>query len=364
MIYLYLNNLEGGGVVKIHLNIMRGLSRAFEFRTVLNSFDGIYTKEIKEISRINPVALNTRSILKKIHLLLKIIKGDENPIFFVGNGQEAVICILVKLMAPRTKIFYVQHVDLSLPQVSSGRNALRILLFLIPSVFADKLVVVSDSLKNSIVRKIPFLKNRIIRIYNPVLLDDVPVFDAAMSPYKTIGKMEEVNIVSVGRLSYQKGYDFLINVAEKLVEKGLKNFKINIVGDGELKEHLISSIHYKNLEDKFRFFGWQADSMKFIAHADLYVLHSRWEGLPTVLIEAVAAAKRIVAYNCPHGVGEILKSGKLGDVIENFDADIFADAIIKSLLKKPRKIEKTDFESFTFERAYQAYSKHFTELVH
>lgn len=364
MIYLYLNNLEGGGVVKIHLNVMKGLSRAFEFRVVLNSFDGFYTKEINEISRNNPVVLNTRNILKKIRLLLKIIEKDEKPIFFIGNGQEAVICTLVKLMAPRTKVFYVQHVDLFLPQVSSGRNMLRILLFLIPSVFADKLVVVSDSLKRSIVRKIPFLKNRIVRIYNPVLFDEIPVFDAAMSPYKSVGDGEEVNIVSVGRLSYQKGYDFLINVAERLVKKGLNNFKINIVGDGELKEHLVSIIQSKNLGEKFRFFGWQADPMNFIAHADLYVLHSRWEGLPTVLIEAVAAAKRIVAYDCPHGVGEILKSGKLGDVVENFDVDVFADAIMNSLLRMPRKIDKIDFEDFTFKRAYQAYSKHFTELVH
>lgn len=112
--------------------------------------------------------------------------------------------------------------------------------------------------------------------------------------------------ISVGRLTRQKGFDwFLERLAEFRASPSLSNWEFWIVGDGEERESLERLCAEKELTGLVRFTGWRADARELVASSDLFVLPSRWEGMPNALLEASIAG---VAALCAgvEGVGEVL----------------------------------------------------------
>ena len=120
-------------------------------------------------------------------------------------------------------------------------------------------------------------------------------------------------VLAVGRLTYQKGFDLLIQ-AWKLVknEPHFSEWKLNIVGDGEDKANLMKSIDVFNLGNSVTLFPFSYNINEFYLEASLYCMSSRFEGLPMVLIESQSFGLPIVSFNCDTGPSEILDHNKSG----------------------------------------------------
>lgn len=134
-------------------------------------------------------------------------------------------------------------------------------------------------------------------------------------------------IISVGRLTYQKGYDLLLKVAQK-VKSFLPDWKFVIYGDGEEESMLIQECHDLGLDKYVYFMGRTENVNSKLLSSSIYIMTSRFEGLPMALIEAQSCALPIVSFDCPEGPSEVIHDGCDGFLVPLGDIDLMADKII------------------------------------
>lgn len=160
--------------------------------------------------------------------------------------------------------------------------------------------------------------NKVELIYNPITIDN---------PLKA--DLQPRSVISVGRLDYQKGYDFLIT-AWKLVEVNHPDWHLYIYGEGPLHKHLQQQIDKLQLSNVITLCGRVSIISEKYASRSIYVMSSRAEGLGLVLLEASACGLPLISYDCPSGPSEIIEDGVNGFLIKQVgDIDGMADAICK-----------------------------------
>lgn len=155
----------------------------------------------------------------------------------------------------------------------------------------DRVYCVSKSIKENFLYYHPDMEGKVDVFYNYIDLEEI-------LEKSVVGKTFEDNfsgmrLLTIGRLSKQKGYDFAIQVCKKLVDKGY-HFRWYICGDGDEKETLRSMISLYGLEDIFVLLGNQENPYRFLKNCDLYVQTSRFEGYCTTTNEARMLCKPVI----------------------------------------------------------------------
>jgi glycosyltransferase involved in cell wall biosynthesis len=133
-------------------------------------------------------------------------------------------------------------------------------------------------------------------------------------------------IITLGRLDVQKGYDLLIDAWE-IVSKKHADWHLDIYGDGDEKQNLMSQLEHLHLNTSISIHGFINDINEELQKSDLFVMSSRNEGFGLVLIEAMANGIPCVAFNCYHGPSDIIKDGDDGLLVEKGNIDALADKI-------------------------------------
>lgn len=134
-------------------------------------------------------------------------------------------------------------------------------------------------------------------------------------------------IVAAGRLVKVKGYDRLLDVFAKVVEKR-PDWKLRIYGDGTEADKLSRRARALRLHNNVAFMGSTADMENVLAKASLHVVTSRFEGFGMTIVEAFAAGVPVVSFDCPQGPREIITSGQDGVLVPDGDIDAFANALL------------------------------------
>lgn len=203
----------------------------------------------------------------------------------------------------------------------------RLLLNRITSPLASAFTANSLAVKEFMTEKIRLPPEKIHVIYNGV---DTQKFGAKHDKEKlrsSLGlKPEDFVCVTVARLDEQKGVSYLVEAARKVVEKNPET-KFLIVGDGPLKEKLIELSEKLGLTEHVLFLGQRMDVPKILGASDLFLLPSIWEGLPNVVLEAMAAGLAVVATKTS-GTPELVVDGKTGFLVSPGDAVGLAGAIL------------------------------------
>ncbi|WP_449258424.1 glycosyltransferase [Chlorobium limicola] len=168
-------------------------------------------------------------------------------------------------------------------------------------------------------------------IYNGIVIPDTvkPVDFSTRYPGKKI-------IYSAGRLAVQKGFIYLIEAAAILA--AMRNDLIFVVsGEGKLEEELKTRIRETGLEDSFIFEGFTPDIYPYLKGCDLFVLASLFEGMPNVVMEAMALEKPVVATDV-NGARELIRDGETGLIVPPADAEALAKAIA-SVIDDPVRLK-------------------------
>ena len=201
--------------------------------------------------------------------------------------------------------------------------------------------------------------SKTVKINNPVDFDFIEKQSRdALAPQKFSSDFK--NVVAIGNLSSRKGFDLLLNVFARL-----KNEKIllHILGDGRDKELLLNFKKELGLENVI-FHGQQKNPYQFLKHADLFVLSSRYEGFPNVLLEAGACGTYSLANDCPGGIREIILPNINGEIENIEQPEAFAEKI-KSILQKKfnRETVKESIRSrFSKDIIFQSYFNLFQDF--
>lgn len=164
---------------------------------------------------------------------------------------------------------------------------------------ADQIVCVAPGIGTELVRRFGVSPDRIVSVLIGLDLNQIPKFSALdrQEVRAEFGlQPDDKLLISIGRIHVQKGQDVLLDAVKLLKESGLTSFKLLLVGDVEsekerqLKSQLQEFVNVNGLADHVIFTGFREDCWRLLHASDLYVLSSRWEGLPLVVLEALAAA--------------------------------------------------------------------------
>lgn len=192
----------------------------------------------------------------------------------------------------------------------------------------DKAVCVSEDVRKSFEMLFDVVTPAVV-VHNTI--DDLAIKESAEMPLPADIAKQRTTVVTLGRLTHQKGYDRLLDAHRHLIMKGLK-YDLWILGEGKERLMLETYVREHRLQDTVRFFGFQSNPYPFIREADLVACSSRYEGFSTVAAEAVILGKPVVTTDCT-GMREILGDSEYGLVTEN-DDDAFFEGL-KKMLEDP-----------------------------
>jgi glycosyltransferase involved in cell wall biosynthesis len=155
----------------------------------------------------------------------------------------------------------------------------------------------------------------------------VRIPNAVPGPSFAISELTSRIVVAAGRLSYQKGFDLLIGAFAKVAALH-PDWTLRIFGRGPRRKALQRLIDEHGLGDNVVLMGTDPSLGEHMANASLFVLSSRFEGLPMVMLEAMSKGLPIVSFDCPTGPGELIGHGQDGILVPDGDADALAAGML------------------------------------
>lgn len=156
-------------------------------------------------------------------------------------------------------------------------------------------------------------------------------------------------IVSMGRLTHQKGYDILLAAFQKIYHN-YPDWQLIILGEGELRAELESKMNFLGLDNHVVFAGRIKNPFLILKQCELFVLSSRFEGFGNVLIEAMACGLPVISTDCPSGPAEIIDNGVDGILVPNEDASSLATAMEKLMYNEQERQRLANLASSRIER--------------
>ena len=200
----------------------------------------------------------------------------------------------------------------------------------------DRVVAICDEMKEEIENIYPNLKGKVSRIYNPFNFERI---EKLMEDERELTKeqkkmLNEDYCIAIARLdNVQKDFLTLVRAYKFVKESGIQD-KLYIIGDGPSKEEIINEIKKLSLEENIKLIGLSKNPYIWLKNSKLFVHSSKYEGLPTVLIEALICNKMIISSNCPTGPKEILKNESCGKLFEVGNIKELGDYLIEFLANK------------------------------
>ena len=281
----------------------------------------------------------------------QVVKGirhyiKENNIDILIDVE--VIASLFSIPATRftkTKLISWEHFNF----YEDNGSHLRIYARKLAARFSNCIITLTEHDKQNYLNNLD-IKGKVEYIYNPIEeVDDMEC------------NIKSKQIISVGRLTYQKGFDMLCDVA-KVVLKDNKGWKWLILGDGEDKDKLRSKIKEYGLENKLILKGNVSNVEEYYKNSSLYVMTSRFEGLPMTLLEAKTYKLPIVSFNCLTGPSEIVKNNVNGYLINPENVEAMSNKL-NILMNDENKIKefsnnaKIDIEKFKLKPIIERWEK-------
>ena len=259
-----------------------------------------------------------------LYILFKFLLKNKNTIVFCF--QANIYCILLCRIL---KIKIIVRCNTS----PSGwyHNTFKQFIYKNIICLADSIITNSLEFKKQMNKS---LKVNSKCIYNPLNKNEILKKSKEKINLKFFDKKKYLKIINVARFTDQKDHITLLKSAEILTKKKI-NYRLLIIGRGEQKENLKKFIEEKSLESSVKILGPQSNPYKFINKSDLFILSSKYEGLPNVLLEAAVLRKFIITTNCPTGPKEIILNGKGGFTFKIGDYNELTNKII--IFKKNRK---------------------------
>jgi len=172
---------------------------------------------------------------------------------------------------------------------------------------ADRIIAVSEGVREDLALNFNVKKDKISVIYNPVDAEKIRALAAEAVDHPWFGKSDIPVIINVGRLAAQKNQKDLVIACAELRKRTA--CRLVIIGEGELKDELAKLAGVLGVSDDVAFLGFQENPFKYMARSSVFVLSSLFEGFPNALVEAMALGCPVVASDCLTGPREILAPG-------------------------------------------------------
>lgn len=226
---------------------------------------------------------------------------------------------------------------------------------------ADAIVCQSDWMRGDLATALGSDK-RLTTIFNPIDVAQVQRTADALSPHVP----GHPSVVSVGRLTAQKGYDLLLD-AIALLRHRYPGIHVTVFGEGSDHRQLVARRSRLGIDAHVSFVGFCEDVLAHVRRADLFVLSSRYEGFPNAALEALACGTPVVLTNCPGANAEIVRPSFNGELARDSEPRAIAEALERAIRALPAynrtKIAADTDDRFGARHIVSQYEKLFTSVA-
>lgn len=346
---IFLPSLTGGGAERVMVQIANSMDqRGYAVDLVLARAEGPYLRDVAPGVRV--IDLKARRALYSFpKLLFYLHKKEPNTLLSALEIANILAAAAKKISLCNFRL--VVSARNSLESKAKHRKTKAQKIKNLASTWAynncDRVISVSHGVASEIRRTSNVPSSRLSVIFNPVDIEDIQQKAQHPWPLKshTIKKGNKPLLLAAGRLVPQKGFSYLLT-AFALLRKS-RDACLIIIGEGDSRSELESLAIHLGIENDVIMPGFVKNPFALMKEADVFILSSLWEGLPNVLIHAMACGTQVVSTDCHHGPKEILEGGAWGDLVPPKNAAALAKAIEATLdrQEKPDVIKRSiDFE--------------------
>lgn len=324
-----------GGAERVSLELVEGLvDRGVDVDVVVGVDEGGLRGSVP--SRARTFVLGQRRVAASLPRLVRYLRSERPDALISCLDHLNVVSIAAaRLVRPRVWVMATEHNTLSTKaqHAATRRDWLMPALVAIAYRAADRIVAVSDGVADDLARTTRLPRHRIQTVYNPVDFERVLAAASEPADHPWLVPGTGPVVLAAGRLIAQKDFATLVRAVALLPDE----FRLILLGDGPERAPLEALVAELGLSERVDVHGFVPNPYPYFRAADVFVLSSRWEGLPTVLIEALAFDAPIVATDCRSGPREILSGGRWGHLVPVGEPGAMAATIAEAVASPPRR---------------------------
>lgn len=331
-------SMRGGGSERVMSILISNLNtNKYDVTLVLIKKEGRYLADLPKNLKI--IDLDSQKVRYSIFKIINIIRGQKPDIVF---STLAYLNLLIAVIRPffSKKVKFIAR-ETNTVSVKNKYQPYPKLFDLLYKVFYnnfDLIVSQAEYMKQDLVENYGIKHFKIKVINNPVDINKIRLLE---NNEQSIFDTNKINLLAVGSMSEQKGFDLLLKAFAKLDDR----YFLTILGEGKKQNEIKDLAIALNIDKRVDFLGFQDNPYAYMKEVDLFVLSSRYEGFPNVVLEANACGTPVVAFDCPGGTGEIIENGINGYLVKCGNIDKLAKTIEKAInnnFDKNKIIENTE----------------------
>ncbi len=358
---LFLPGLYEGGAERIMLNLAAGLAvHGYAVDLVLAQSEGPYVEQIPKSVRVVELNVRHRSSFRtfsSLPALLRYLRHERPHALlsalnanFVALWARRIAGIPLRLVISEHNTFSLQNQQF--PQVYRGLM-LQLVRYCYP--WADGIVAVSGGVADDLAQVSRIDRDRIQVIYNPIVTPELETKTRDVLKHPWFDPSQPPVVLAVGRLTDQKDFSTLIQAFARV--RRTRKARLLILGEGEERPKLEALVRQFALEEDVQLPGFVTNPYPYMARAALFALSSKWEGLPTVLVEALYCGVPVISTDCPSGPFEILRDGQYGQLVQVGNVASMARAMERMLDHTTPSPPRESWQPFELETAIDQYMR-------
>lgn len=354
----FLPSLDGGGAERVVLNVATALARrGHSVDLVLGRLTGAYLDQVTD--ELEVISLKCRKMIFGILPMSRYLRRRRPDVLMSTTEVANIVAVAAARCAlgpPVRTVLRQEHTFSVMRSSAKGRQRLLFPLLKQALRRADAVVAVSSGVAADLARHVLRADQRARPVPNPAFREQI-VADAGLATmHPWLQDDASPVVLAAGRFDPIKGYPTLLAAFARVVRA--RRVRLIILGDGPERERLTALAGTLRIAEFVDMPGFQRNPYAYMARAQVFVLSSRSEGMPNVLIEAMACGTPVVSTDCPHGPREILADGKWGRLVPVGDPKAMAAAILRTLDEVPdRDSLVARARCFSLEPAVDAYER-------
>ena len=339
---IFVPSMAGGGAEKSMLRLAHGLAqRGHTVDLVLARAEGPYLAMVTELVRV--VDLRADRVLFSLPALVRYLRRERPDALLSTLDYANIVALWARRLARvPNKVVVNEQNTISLTSQHSLQRRQRLVPQLVKHFYpwADQIIGNSQGVADDLSQVIGLPSRQIQVVYNPVVTPELRERAKVLPNHPWLEPGQPPVLLAVGRLTIQKDFPTLIHAFAQV--RRTRPARLLILGEGPERHALEALVKKLKLEQDVSLLGFVENPYAYMARASLFILSSRWEGLPTVLIEALSCGVPVVSTDCPSGPREILAGGQYGALVPVQDAPALAETIGMALKgNTPRPSEES-----------------------